>query len=134
MHAPGLTRQSTQYAWRAVDYIVYHTHSGHPDHNDPHLALFVGQGQGIRTIRTIRTVPKVLFFFEYRNKTCRYKYRKLVTHGLHLSKKLCRKNLELVIPMRYARSSPMRYARSLHSLPSKTVIHVSFYGSTYYSN
>ena len=42
MHAPGLTRQSTQYAWRAVDYIVYHTHSGHPDHNDPHLALLVG--------------------------------------------------------------------------------------------
>ena len=37
MHAPGLTRQSTQYAWRAVDYIVYHTHSGHPDHNDPHV-------------------------------------------------------------------------------------------------
>ena len=79
------------------------------------------QGQGIRTIHTIRTVSKALFFFEYRNKTCRYKYRKLVTHGLHLSKKLCRKNLELVIPMRYARSSPMRSARSVHSLPSKTV-------------
>ena len=47
------------------------------------------QGQGIRTIRTIRTVSKVLFFFEYRNKTCRYKYRKLVTRGLHLSKKNC---------------------------------------------
>ena len=54
--------------------------------------------------------------------------------GLHLSKKLCRKNSELVMPMRYARSLPMRYARSSHSLPSKTVLHVSFYGSTYYSN
>ena len=28
------------------------------------------QRQGIRTIRTIHTVSKVLFFFEYRNKTC----------------------------------------------------------------
>ena len=45
------------------------------------------QGQEIRTIRTIRTVSKVLFFFEYRNKICRYMYRKLFTHGLHLSKK-----------------------------------------------
>ena len=78
------------------------------------------QGQGIRTFRTFRTITKVLFFFEYRNTTCRYKYRKLVTRGLHLSEKLWWTDSGLV-----THELQMRYARTPPPIPFRTIVFLS---------
>ena len=78
------------------------------------------QGQEIRTFRTFRTITKVLFFFEYRNTTCRYKYRKLVTRGLHLSEKLWWTDSGLV-----THELQMRYARTPPPIPFHTIVFLS---------
>ena len=71
-------------------------------------------------------VPHVLhdlqgpFFFEHRNITCRYKYRKLVTCGLHLSEKLWRTDSGIV-----THELQMRYARTPPPIPFRTIVFLS---------
>ena len=59
-------------------------------------------------------------FFEYRNTTCRYKHRKLVTRGLHLSEKLWWTDSGLV-----THELQMRYARTPPPIPFRTIVFLS---------
>jgi hypothetical protein len=86
-----------------------------------HVSKNETRGRGYARYARYARSPRCSFFSSTATKLVDTSTENLLRTVYTCQKKLCRKNLELVIPMRYARSSPMRSARSVHSLPSKTV-------------